>query len=416
MSDARLILRVAGCLLAALLGTNASSWAQTTRGHEPLPQNPMRTSTVVPASYVTQHPGNFQHPPQGMLTAEFLGQTPRSRPVNRGLAQLPMQRAAGASETFLSQPEELSPSDTITPGHMHEEHNGHEFSSAGFDDGCACGGAGCDICQFGVWGALAAARDRTEVYQGITSFSGPINRGGGGSFGFEGGLNMGTPLFGGWRGLGFQAGAGGTMASFNGAGFTRDVRHQAFVTLGLFRRVDWGLQGGFVVDHLHDDWYANVDISQVRGELSWKVPEGSELGFMFAGSNDFQTVTGELRSGTALPTTITETWQVNDIYALFLRHSFCGGGEARLFAGCSGTSDGVLGADAFIPLNEDWSLRNSFTYLVPEQGQLDGGNVKEAWNVSMQLVWYPHGRNACGTDYYRPLFNVANNGSFFIER
>lgn len=227
---------------------------------------------------------------------------------------------------------------------------------------------------------------------------------------------MGTPLFGGWRGLGFQAGAGGTLANFNGADFTRDVRNQVFITLGLFRRVDWGLQGGLVVDHMHDDWYANVDINQIRGELSWMVPEGSELGFMFAGSNDVQRVTGQLRTGTALPTTITETWQVNDIYALFLRHSFCGGGQARLFAGWSGTSDGVLGADAFLPLNDDWSLRNSFTYLVPEQGQLDGGNVKEAWNVSMQLVWYPHGRNACGTDYYRPLFNVANNGNFFIER
>jgi hypothetical protein len=283
-------------------------------------------------------------------------------------------------------------------------------------DGCACGGAGCGLCQQGIWAVLCEARQRTEWYHGVTAFTGPVNRGSTGSFGFEGGFNTGSPLFGGWRGLGVQAGLGGTVANFNGSDITHDTRNQAFVTLGLFRRVDWGLQGGVVVDHMHDDWYANVDLSQIRGEFSWVVPQGSELGFLFAASNDDDVVEGVLQTGTALPTTIRETWSLNDYYAIFLRHTYCEGGYIKAFAGWTGTSDGILGAEGFVPLNDNWSLRNSFTYIIPEEGQLDGGHEQESWNLSMQLVWQPCGRNNCGKDYYRPLFNVANNGTMFINR
>jgi hypothetical protein len=405
MSDSRRSLWFTAALLAGMLLTAAPSQAQTVGsgaiGHA---RNPMRRQSVVPAGYAPQQETMTQRPGAGMWADEFLGTAPRPRPVSHSLAPLAM-------------PEEIEAGDSTWAGDSIMGDAIIDDSMPGeFGDGCACGGDGCGLCQQGIWAVLCEARQRTEYYHGVTSFSGPVNRGGTGSFGFEGGLNTGSPLFGGWRGLGVQAGVGGTVANFNGSDVTRDTRNQAFVTLGLFRRVDWGLQGGVVVDHVHDDWYGNVDLSQLRGEFSWVVPQGSELGFLFAASNDDDIVDGTLQTGTALPITFRETWTVNDYYALFLRHTYGNGGYVKAFAGWTGTSDGILGAEAYVPLNDNWALRNNFAYIIPEEGQLDGGSAQEAWNLSLQLVWHPCGRNSSVRDYYRPLFNVANNGTMFINR
>jgi hypothetical protein len=49
-------------------------------------------------------------------------------------------------------------------------------------------------------------------------------------------------------------------------------------------------------------------------------------------------------------------------------------------------------------------------------GHGDEGQVKEAWGMSAQLVWYPGRRAACVTsDCYRPLFGVADNANFMIR-
>lgn len=399
MSDSRQMLRLLVGVLAVLLGTTPA-WAQAVRSGMNHP-NPMRQG-VVPAQFVPQHERAGQH----TFTDEFLGTTARVRPAGNSLAPIAM-------------PEELPAGETVVEGgpivgEMIMEEGDmmpHEMG-----DACECGGAGCGLCQQGIWAVLCEARQRTEWFYGATGFTGPVNRGSSGSFGFEGGFNTGSPLFGGWRGLGVQGGVGGTVTNFNGSDITHDQRNQVFVTLGLFRRVDWGLQGGVVVDHVHDDWYANVDLSQLRGEFSWVVPQGSELGFLFAASNDDDIVDGVLQTGTALPTTIRETWTVNDYYAIFLRHTFCEGGYVKAFAGWTGSSDGILGAEGYVPLNDNWSLRHSYTYIIPQEGPIDGGHEQECWNLSMQLVWQPCGRSQCGKDYYRPLFNVANNGTMFIQR
>ena len=44
------------------------------------------------------------------------------------------------------------------------------------------------------------------------------------------------------------------------------------------------------------------------------------------------------------------------------------------------------------------------------------GTINEAWNVSMNLIWYP-GRTAVSgaRSIYRPLFDVADNGTFLVD-
>jgi hypothetical protein len=214
--------------------------------------------------------------------------------------------------------------------------------------------------------------------------------------------------------LGFRA----TQNNFSGSSITDDDRRQFFVTGGFFRRVDWGLQGGVVFDYMHDEWYYDaIDLNQIRGEVSWVFPCQHELGFWFTQGMSDTTSTSEFRTAPAVFTTVTEGWEPTDIYAAFYRRKFqdCGA-EGRLFGGFTGESDGIIGADVNLPISDRFALRSGFTYLIPSEGKSTGGFAEESWNVGVSLVWYPGCRNSRNQDYNRPLFNVADNGSFMIDR
>jgi len=395
MSDSRPnLLRIAGCLLAALFCTTnvqAQAIGSGLLGSPPQerPAARQRMRRQAPQDYVPRHERMGNNGPRASFASQSIGRMHSVEFENEGLAPVPME-----GETII------------------EDYSG-DYAGGG---DCQCGVEDCNGCCSGIWGLIGGARRRGEYYSGFSSFSSPVNRGGAGSFGYEGGFNLGSPLLGGLYGLGWQAGVGGTLTNFNGADFTRDDRHQFFATGGFFRRVDWGLQGGVVIDYLKDEWYANADFTQVRGELGWVVPEGREYGFMFAAGDEGDLVTGTLQNGTALPTDIEENWRVNDLYALYFRRTFCNNAHGRIFGGWSGDSDGLLGADLLLPLDDSWALRTGFTYLIPEEGPLDGGHEEEAWNLSILLVWYPHCTARCGQDYYRPLFNVANNSTMILDR
>src|SRR5439155_14079823 len=96
---------------------------------------------------------------------------------------------------------------------------------------------------------------------------------------FHEGFNWGIPIAGFLSG---QWGANWTQSNFSGSYFTTDNRNQIFFTAGLFRRVDWGFQGGLVFDYLHDEWDYSADLGQLRGELSWLWCNCNEVGFWFA--------------------------------------------------------------------------------------------------------------------------------------
>ena len=118
---------------------------------------------------------------------------------------------------------------------------------------------------------------RYEFFFGSQSFSGPLNYQGasprfalGGSHGLSEGLNWAGPMP--WIFCGLftgQVGLRATQNNFYGSPIFDDRRDQLFVTAGLFRRVDYGLQGGLVFDALREDWYIKTDLSQLRGELSF---------------------------------------------------------------------------------------------------------------------------------------------------
>lgn len=276
-----------------------------------------------------------------------------------------------------------------------------------------CGGCGqCTACLLP---CSLFALDNVELFAGAQGFTGPLNRGETGSFGFHYGVNWGVPVpcmqnqpF------GLQLGYRGVSSNLSGASFSEDTRHQNFITAGLFRRVDWGLQGGAVIDVLSDKWYYDdLSLTQVRGELSWVLPEWHELGVTFTAA----TKTNDVGSATlvnGLSVVAVEEYEATDMMAFFYRARFegIGNGYGRVFAGFTGNSGGLVGADFNLPLTENWALKTGFTYLIPQDGNNRVAYANEAWNVGATLVWYPGSRKAVGNDYFRPLFDVADNGTF----
>jgi len=283
-----------------------------------------------------------------------------------------------------------------------------EFGDPCCDDG-TCGE--CSSCLVPC-GVLFPAGN-LELFAGVQGFTGPANwPAGGGSFGFNEGLNWGMPipLFG---CLGGQVGFRATQSNLSGTAISDDTRRQAFVTAGLFRRVDVGLQGGVVVDWLSDGWYRDVDLVNLRTELSWVIDSTHEVGFWGAFGTKNSEEPGENDE--------LADWETTDLYAVFYRYSFggCRDGDARLFAGFSSQSDGLIGADARLPLSDTWALETNFAYLIPNEGDGDGADAdfaQESWNVGINLVWYPGRRWGRGDRYYRPLFRVADNGVFMMDQ
>ena len=357
-----------------------------------------RLTKIRPVQYGFMHPG---HRSRGYVPAH-------ERRVT--------QRMHGSSEVVHGEPEIFE--EVVGDVHMDISSEGevihegaHPHSHAG------CGSSTCATCC--LIPCPIIPWDNLEIFGGVHGFTGPPNRGGTGSFGFYEGLNWGSPVPCFWNGeIGMQLGARFAHSNFNGGDFpgglsTDSQRDQVFATGGLFRRVDWGLQGGVVVDYMHDEWYMETSLVQVRGELSWMYPCDHEIGFWFASGT--QTDPFSATFGTSV---ISGESQSTDLYAFFYRRRFdeCGTSEGRVFAGFSGESDGLIGADLIMRLTDAWALTTEYTYLIPEQSSSSVARVEESWNLAIGLVWYPSCNSARKNNYYRPLFNVAGNGTFMVDR
>ena len=267
---------------------------------------------------------------------------------------------------------------------------------------------------------------RYEFFAGAQGFTGPLNhvgidtgnairRSGSGSFGFYEGFNRGKSLnrlFG--VELASQLGVRGTQSNLSGTAFTSETRHQVFVTGGLFRRVDYGVQYGLVVDYMNQDWYFQGDSLQLRGELSWRTRDCDTYGFQFMAGLRDETSSSSITDESGNTLTNTIAFKPTDQYRFFLRRPLAKHGEYNLMAGWTDNKDGLLGASINVPLNQRCSVSSGATYLIPYEGKNRGGYEEENWNISVGLVYRPGGPQGCGR-YCRPMFDVADNGTFMLD-
>ncbi|WP_145296857.1 DUF6666 family protein [Crateriforma conspicua] len=299
--------------------------------------------------------------------------------------------------------------------------------------GCDCGGCdggGCDS----VGGPAAVPVflpilrinwSRFQFFAGSMAYSGPLNYvdagpagsrvlDGSGSFGFHQGVNEGRSLRR-WLGvdLAAQLGLRATQSNLRGSEFSDSSRNQIFLTGGLFRRVDYGLQYGAVLDYLNDDWYFQGDLLQIRGEVSWRTGRCHDFGVRYtAALNSNISDTTVLDDDGQFVTDYVQ-FEAIDQYRLFYRRILSGGGDAMGFLGGTDEGNFLMGSHLNLPLREKLMLATSTTYVVGEGASNQHRN--EHWNLSIALVYRPGGPNGCGR-YCRPLFDVADNGSFLVEK
>jgi hypothetical protein len=297
-------------------------------------------------------------------------------------------------------------------------HQGNEVAGDCGDCG-QCDECGCqDGCDFG-WevfdGSCGPFLRGLSVFGGFDGFKGPLDRGGAnGNFGMNEGINLARPLGDPW-GCGYQIGANFVQSDFSGASVvTADglslnapFRKQYFATAGLFRRaVCRGFQWGVAYDFLHDIYYQNANLQQVRSETGFVLDDTYEIGYY-----------GAYGVGTDKDRVIDGKLDATDMFVLYIRRNFENGGDGRIWAGATGSGDGLLGADLWVPLGQGFALENRLNYMIPKQGRGDTAQTRESWGLLVQLVWYP-GQNAkCQQkNPYRPIFNVADNSLFMVER
>jgi hypothetical protein len=401
-----------GNVLAA--DPNRLAWAPTRDDAiviDGVPSNMLPESTLS-KSLLSQRPGSLSRPTPARTRTYVNHSVPSAEPL---------PTVSGTVSGTVKSPDGLP-----VPPEMYYNEGGEmiEGDMMPGDRGCAgCGLSGCNWCGRGqcTWVPLCLfvplpPLDGLELYTGVQGFTGPANRGGSGSFGFHEGFNWGSPIC----CAAAQLGATWTQNNFDGNYLTSNQRDQTFVTAGLNRRADFGLQGGFVVDYYHEEWDYTADLAQVRAELSWLWCDCNEFGAWCAvGVNNSNNLF--VREPDANSNTITfrghqATLEVNDMFAFFFRRKFECGGQGRLFGGFTRNSQGLVGGDAQLPMSPNWSLRTNFIYVGPGgDSTSDPSFTRESWNVGVSLVWTPCGRNNCNANYSRPLFNVADNGSFLTR-
>jgi hypothetical protein len=336
-----------------------------------------------------------------------------------------------AAEPSASPPEPIGPGKVVSEPPVHQQEPIIDNSDWTRQPGCdTCGGygggeaiggdcgGGCRPCYDGrgpcpcCGGCGNWLFHDMALFGGLQGFKGPADQARNGNFGFIEGFNFGAPL--GLGNFGFQAGFAATQSNFSGHNVLENrngTRHQFLLTGGVFRRAPCGgLQGGVVFDYMSDSYYygyynndQQAHLKQIRSEASYVGPYGHEIGYM--GS---YAIGGHQVANLQLDPT--------DVFALFYRRQFQGGGSGRFWAGASGHGDGVLGAEVLVPLGNRWAIENRFTYLIPKQGRGNEGQLTENWAISVSLVWYMGQSAKCSQiSPFRPLFGVADNSTFLVR-
>ncbi len=297
--------------------------------------------------------------------------------------------------------------DFYYPGPYEQEH----YPYCG---GCESCGVGCCLPFF------PYLFENLTVFGGAEGFKSNVDFGNNGNFGLSYGVNFGRPVpF--FNDLAFQVGGRVVQSNLSGYDtvgvFETDARNQFFVTAGIFRRFRHctGLQWGVVYDYLSDEYYVDMNLGQVRGEISFRGPKQFELGVWVAANvaDDEQPVPAGANQLANFPGVIG--WETQDQYNFFVRRQGCGG-EFRVWGGFTDDSDGIFGGDFRAAITHRFAVVGGFNYLIPNESAEEGGFQQEAWGVGVNLVWHIGGRAQCAScSPFRPLFEVANNATMITD-
>jgi len=160
---------------------------------------------------------------------------------------------------------------------------------------------------------------------------------------------------------------------------------------------------------MSDTYYDKYKLEQLRAELSYGSVYGAEFGYRgaFGLRNDSIGLQGRRQNMNQ-----RIDIQVVDYHTIFIKKYFANGGEGSLAGGATEYGDLMFRAEYNIPLSNEWGLKNSLSYLVPRGGHSPESPSRENWDVSLQLVYQPHGGMLAGfCNPFRSFFDVADNGT-----
>ena len=257
-----------------------------------------------------------------------------------------------------------------------------------------------------------------EYFAGAMAFRGPgFNVAGqqidDGNYGFYGGANFGIPLCRLTCGiLSGQLGIRSNQSNFDGSSFSPDNRDQLFITAGFYRRVDYGIQIGVVADILHEEWFLETDLVQIRTDIGWVYGNGGVLGFRSTNAAQGD-VTQGIINGTRFSNFQTT---VVDQYRFYYRHSARDGGFAEVGLGWTEDDHFIASLDFDLQITDCVGMQSGFAYFLGDDQAVGAvaSPDNDAWNIYVGLVWRPQGRGWWG-NYDRPLFDVVDNGSMLMR-
>ena len=216
-----------------------------------------------------------------------------------------------------------------------------------------------------------------------------------------------------------QIGVRSVQTNFSGSEFSNESRDQLFVTGGLYRRVDYGIQFGVVGDYVQDNFFGDASVSQIRADLGWVYAGGSTFGFRYAGAQDNDVISGTFGGEDFTGQLVRAT----DQYRFYYRTSGATGGYGEFFAGYTENDQTILGFEFDVPVTDRLAVESNLTYFLNDDAadsvfrgtNFQGSNAEEAWNITVGFVYRPQGRRYY-KNYDRPLFDVADNGTMLLRR
>lgn len=313
---------------------------------------------------------------------------------------------------------EYNPSQFYGSGNSNASVNGYRNTPPAVAYGQNAYGYGTQCEQGYCDGLFAGFFQNTQLSAGFDGMRSPLDFENAGNYGADLAINWGSvrPIFG---GLHAQAGGRGVFTDLNGVeanGFSEENnRTQAFWTAGVYFRANQfstdGLSFGVVYDSLTENYYRDYDLQQLRTELSYTFGGQLTLGFRGAfGLNDGWCDLVRMDDDLTVEAKVSSV----DYYTGFMRWAFAQGGEATVYGGVTEWSEGLVGGSVEAPLTDCFALKCSGVYVFPNERGLND-REEESWSMSMGLVWYLDGGARNGATSPRPLFDVADNGSFLQD-
>lgn len=382
---------------------------------EPLPTVAPSRQTVAPTNPTIQ--------PQAPKTAPVLSTEAQNYPQSATLSnpepanrQGTFSNAASNAPHYSSNPYSRIGQAEYNPNQFY---GGGNYSVNGYRNMPPAEAYGQSICADGQCGYgcgfFGSIIQNTQLEAGAVSMRSPLDFEDSGNTGSQFAVNFGSsqPVF---CGFNVQAGARGVFTDYNGAkanGFETDnSRNQLFWTAGLYFRspaYSGGWSGGIVYDSLTENYCRDYNLSQLRAELSYNFTGFCEIGFRgaFALNEDWFDLL-KLDADLRVEAKATGT----SYYTMFLRKRCLEGAEFNVYGGVTEWSEGLVGATAEAPLSDSFALRGAASYVFPTERGLNDKAKEETWNISVGLAWYLGGNARNTYDSQRPLFDVADNGSF----